>query len=298
VVAALILVPYYLDDSVKDAEDARHVVDLSVLGSVRDGGPPRGLRGIGRRRAERGKPRLATHRQPRSPAAEAYRTARWNIEFAADGPLHTLLLTSPAHAEGKTIVTANLAIAFAQAGRRVLLVDADLRRPGVHSLFGLANDRGLTTLLTNERTKADTIVHTTAQRGLSVLTAGPVPSNPAELLGAEHTRTTFEQLRTTCDLIVVDSPPLEAAADAAILSTLADGTVLVVDIGKSRRGSLQNAVASLGRAGAQVLGALLVELPDRTYSQYADPQAHAMAGDEPADARVPTTRKSTSGSAS
>ncbi len=133
--------------------------------------------------------RLAALLYPRSGVAEAYRTLRTNIEFASvDAPIRTLLVTSSIPGEGKTITAANLAIVFAQAGRRVLLVDADLRKPGVHVVFDLPNAHGLTTLLRSDEVSLDAIAQATEQDNLRVLTTGPLPPNPAELLGSQRMR--------------------------------------------------------------------------------------------------------------
>jgi non-specific protein-tyrosine kinase len=251
----------HLDDSIKDPDEVQEVAGLSTLGT------------IARMRGDRGRSeiyRLAALLYPRSGVAEAYRTLRTNIEFSSvDRPVRTLLVTSSIPGEGKTTTASNLAVVFAQAGRRVLLVDADLRKPGVHSVFDLPNARGLTSLLRSEQVDLDSTAQATEQENLRVLTTGPLPPNPAELLGSQRMRTVLDRLSAACDLVIVDSPPLQAVTDSAILSALLDGTILVVDAGRSRRGAVRLARESLAKAGASVLGAALNRVPDRARSNYS-----------------------------
>jgi capsular exopolysaccharide synthesis family protein len=206
--------------------------------------------------------RLALLLYPRSAAAEGYRSLRTNLEFASvDSPIETLLVTSAMPGEGKTVTAANLAIVFAQAGRRVLLVDADLRKPGVHTPFNIVNGRGLTTMLRGVETDVASLAHQTEEDNLRVLTAGPLPPNPAELLGSQRMRAVMDLLKADADLVIFDSPPLEAVTDSAILSSLVDGTLLVVDTARSRRRAVRLAREALERAGAKVLGAVLNRVP-------------------------------------
>ena len=243
----------------KDADTVQEVAGLSTLGTVArmqtDGG-----------RAEIY--RLATLLYPRSAVAEAYRTLRTNIEFASvDAPIRTLLVTSSAPNEGKTITSANLAVAFAQAGRPTLLVDADLRKPGVHGVFQLPNEQGLTTLLRNDECARDDLAHPTEQANLRIITTGPLPPNPAELLGSQRMRT-LERLRAEAELVIFDAPPLQAVTDAAVMSSYLDATVFVVDARRGHRRAVRLAHEALDRAGARVLGAVLNGIPDGDRSGY------------------------------
>ncbi len=250
----------YLDDSIKDSDAVQEATGLSTLGT------------IARMKGERGRKemyRLAPLLYPRSSAAEAYRTLRTNIEFASvDAPIRTLLVTSAVPGEGKTITAANLAIVFAQAGRRVLLVDADLRKPGVHVAFGLLNEQGLTTMLRSDDAGLASLVRATEVVNLLVLTTGPLPPNPAELVGSQRMAALLDELRQDSDLVIFDSPPLEAVTDAALLSSFADGTLLVVDASKSRRRAVRAAREALDRAGANVVGAVLNRTPARAAPAY------------------------------
>jgi capsular exopolysaccharide synthesis family protein len=238
----------YLDDSVKGADEIQDVTGLPTLGTIER------MKGDRRREMYR----LATLLYPRSSAAEAFRTLRANVEFASiDRPLRTLLVTSALPSEGKTVTSANLALAFAQNGRRVLLVDADLRRPGIDEIMDLSNTQGLTTLLRSDDSPLSAVVQHTENAKLDVLTTGPVPPNPAELLGSQRMRKVVASLEAAYELVIFDSAPLQVVADAAILSSFVDGMLLVVDAGKSRRGSLREARQSLTRADATVLGAVI-----------------------------------------
>lgn len=244
----------YLDDRVKTSEDVQEVAGLPSLGAVKR------IRG-GQGRGEIYQ--LVTLLYPRSAATEAYRTLRTNIEFASiDTPLGSLLVTSAVPGEGKTVTSANLAIAFAQTGRRVLLVDADLRKPGVDRIFNLPNDYGLTTLLHHETTNLSDVVQNTEQERLHALTTGHLVPNPAEVLGSQRMRTIIDRLRKEYDLLIVDSPPVQLVADPIILSSYLDGTLLVIDAARTRRAAVRHAMEALAKADAKMLGAVLNRLPE------------------------------------
>jgi non-specific protein-tyrosine kinase len=251
----------HLDDKIRDPDAVLEVAGLSTLGTI---GRMRG----GKERKEIY--RLAAILYPRSGDAEAYRALRTNIEFSSvDAPIRTLLVTSSIPGEGKTVTAANLAVVFAQTGRTVLLVDADLRKPGVHIMFDLPNVHGLTTLLRSDDVSLDAVAQTTEQENLRVLTTGPLPPNPAELMGTQRMRALLERLKTAADIIIVDSPPLQAVTDSAILSSFLDGTLLVIDAEHSRPRTVRLARETLGKAGANVLGAVLNRIAARAHSDYA-----------------------------
>jgi capsular exopolysaccharide synthesis family protein len=238
-----------LDDTIKTPDDIETLTGLPLLGTIvrMPGDKSRALQY-----------RLATILYPRSPAAEGFRHVRTNVEFASgETPLRSLLIASAVPGEGKTITASNLAVAFAQAGRTVCLVDADLRRPAVHSAFGLPNEHGLSSLLRGEEYTYHSVTHETEVPRLRVLTTGPLPPNPAELLASTRMRAIVAGLLEQVDLVVIDSPPLQAVTDAAILSSMVDGTVLVTAAGRTRRGSLLRGQDALQRVGAKVLGAML-----------------------------------------
>ena len=279
----------YLDDAIKDADEVQEVTGLSTLGT------------IARMKGDRSRSeiyRLVSLLYPRSSAAEAYKKLRTNIEFASvDAPIQALLVTSSIPGEGKTTTASNLAVVFAQAGRRVLLVDADLRKPGIHLNFDLPNAHGLTTLLRSDKASLDAIAQATEQENLRILTTGPLPANPAELLGSQRMRTILDRLKGTGDLLILDSPPLQAVTDSAILSSFVDGTLLVIDAGHSGRGHVRQGREALAKAGANVLGAVLNRIPTRDRVGYADYYGGYYDSDADREKRARGAARSPTGSA-
>ena len=262
VAATIAFVFEYLDDGVKSAEDVESAAGLPTLGTIMQIKGDKGRNEIYR---------LAALLYPRSGAAEAYRALRTNLEFASvDAPIRTLLVTSSAPGEGKTVTAANLAVVFAQAGRRVFLVDADLRKPGVHQMFDLPNEHGLTTLFRGDAVALDAVSHEGEQSNLRILTSGPLPPNPAEVLGSQRMRAVLERVMEGADLVIIDSPPLQAVTDSAVLSSYVDGTLFVIDARRSRRGTVRKAREALALAGANVLGAVLNRVPARSRSDYGE----------------------------
>ena len=249
----------YLDDSIASSDVVEEVTGLPTLGvvPVMKGDP---------KRSEIY--RLETLLNPRSPASETYRALRTNIEFASvDAPLTTLMVTSALPQEGKTTTAGNLAIVFAQGGSRVLLVDADLRKPGVHTLFGLPNQHGLTTLFRDEAATVTEVAAETELDNLRVVTSGPLPPNPAELLGSKRWLAILERLKAEADLVIVDSPPLQAVTDAALLAAVVDGTLLVIRAKRTRRGAVRQAREALARSGGNILGVAMNRLKKHEYDQ-------------------------------
>ncbi|HHY95407.1 MAG TPA: CpsD/CapB family tyrosine-protein kinase [Firmicutes bacterium] len=204
-------------------------------------------------------PRLLSYRNPKSPAAEAFRTLRTSLAFASPDPVRILLITSAGPEEGKSTVTSNLAVALAQAGKRVVLVDADLRKPNQHRVFEVPNHRGLTNVLVGEADVESVLVNTVVP-GVTLLSSGPIPPNPAELLDSDRARELWPALADRFDYVVIDSPPMVAVADAVILSAQAEGVLVVVRAGSTRSDLLRDAGALLQKAGARVLGAVLNEV--------------------------------------
>jgi succinoglycan biosynthesis transport protein ExoP len=264
-VAAVAFVVESMNETVRNADDVEAVAGIPTLGRIQQ------MRLRGRQSLYR----LAAVLQPRSPEAEAYRTLRTNVEFAAvDGPIRSLLVTSAVPGEGKTVTAANLAVVFAQAGRRVLLVDADLRTPGIDEIFTLENTQGLTTAIRDEM-PLDTFAATTEVEGLRVVTTGPLPPNPAEILASQRMRTIVTEAAKDYDLVILDSPPLDVVTDAAVLSSYLGGTLLVVDARRTRRTAVRRAREALEAADARVLGAVLNRIPDRSPADYRDYYAAA-----------------------
>ena len=205
---------------------------------------------------------LITLTDPRSPAAEAYRTLRTNLTFAAlDKPIETLLVTSPAPGEDKSTVLANLAVTMAQGEQSVILVDADLRRPSLHEIFGAANERGLTTMVVEETALDDPPLVDTGVDNLRLMPSGPLPPNPAGILGSRRMEEAIARLKTRADVILFDAPPVVAVTDAAVLGTKVDGVLLVVRAGRTRREHAQRARELLERGHVRIVGAVLNNAP-------------------------------------
>ena len=212
---------------------------------------------------------------PRSPIAEAYRGLRTNLTFSSlDRPLRTMLITSAGPEEGKSTVLANLAVTEAQAGRRVIIVDADLRRPRQHELFGISNATGLTTALADEKGLQNlslqaTVLQATEVPGLRVLTSGPLPPNPTELLASQPMAALQTAQSPQYDLVLFDAPPVVVVTDAAILASQVDGVLLVVNANGTRREHAQRAQQLLAKVNARIVGSVLNNAaPDRSLRPY------------------------------
>jgi len=201
--------------------------------------------------------RLITHIKPKSPVSEAYRTLRTNLHFTRpEDPVRTILVTSSGPTEGKTTTVANLAITLAHMGSRTLLVDSDLRRPVIHALFGLSKDRGLTNAIIGQLGVKEVVKPTTIEN-LGVVTCGTVPPNPSELLGSRKMKELVDEMKQHYDVILFDSPPVIAVTDAAVLSSIMDGVLLVIRSGKTQREAVARAFNLLDNVHARILGALL-----------------------------------------
>jgi non-specific protein-tyrosine kinase len=250
----------YIDDTLKTADDVHRALNLTILGRLT------------RIEGEGYPSKLVVIQRPRSSGAEAFRVLRTNLRLSAkDRPLHTLMVTSSNPQEGKSVTAANLAVALAQSGKQVILVDADLRHPTQHNIFGLNNDVGLTTLLLEEDANLTETLQTVSVTNLSVLPSGPLPDNPAELLGSKRMRDLIESLQQHADIVIFDSPPVMAVADTTILAVRLDGALLVVDSGKTRRTIAQRSKETLASVGARLVGVALNRMPARDgyyYSHY------------------------------
>jgi non-specific protein-tyrosine kinase len=202
---------------------------------------------------------LVMAQAPRSAAAEAYRTLSTNIQFSSlDRDVRTLLVTSVGPQEGKSIVLANLAITMAEGGKRVVMVDCDLRRPSLHLIVGLADQPGLTTMMLNDALAPP--LQATPYPNVSLVAAGPLPPNPAELISSERFTRVLAVIAAEADVVLVDAAPISAVTDATILATRVDGVLLVVDSGRTRRDPGRRAAEQLQRVGARVLGAVLTNV--------------------------------------
>jgi capsular exopolysaccharide synthesis family protein len=243
------LVSELLDPRVRSLEEMRKVIDFPVLGQVPQlvESSLAGARPIG----------LVSHIMPRSPSAEAFKVVRANLDCSRrNQEARVLMVTSPRAGEGKTAVASNLAICLAQVGRRVLLVDADLRRPMQHEIHGLRRECGLVQIL-REVMSLDRVVQATPVRNLEVVTSGPEVPNPAELLSVPALAEFFQRASTGYDTVIVDAPPLLAVADPAIIGALVDAVLLVVRVADTRRDDAARAVELLKGLGTPVVGGVI-----------------------------------------
>ncbi len=253
-----------IDRTVKVPTDIEHELGLPCLGLLPEMGKAsqgpayyaRPKRRHGKADAETGVPELVVHDRPLSSIAEAARTIRTNLMFMSpDNPHAVLLVTSAGPSEGKTTVACCIAVAMAQAGQSVALIDCDLRRPRLHRVFKFENTRGVTTaLLDHDYTGA---AHETPVPNLSVTTSGPIPPNPAELLHTESFKAFVDAVRAKYDRVIIDSPPVAAVTDPAVLSTLVDATVLVVRAFKTKKELARHAVRSVTSVGGNIAGVVL-----------------------------------------
>ena len=205
---------------------------------------------------------LVTLSEPRSAAAEAYRSLRTNLMFSSvDEPLHTLLVTSAARDDQKSLALANLAVTFAQGGNRTILVDSDLRQPRQHEIWGVDSERGLTSMMVDDELIADPPLSDTSVDDLQLLASGALPPNPADLLSGKRMDAIIAALKARADYVLFDSPPVLAATDAALLGIKLDGALLVVRAGETRRDHTADARQALERVHARVVGAVLTNAP-------------------------------------
>lgn len=200
---------------------------------------------------------LITQLNPRSPISEQYRTLRTNLEFSAvDEELKTILVTSSSPSEGKSMTTANLASVYAQQGKKVLLIDADLRKPTAHYTFRLDNLRGLSNVLVGE-SRLEEVINPSSIDHLEIISSGPIPPNPSELLGSNRMKALIEEARKLYDVILFDMPPVLAVTDAQILANFVDGSLLVIRSGQTENELAVKAKEALAPAKAKLLGTVL-----------------------------------------
>lgn len=211
---------------------------------------------------------LIANTNPRSPISEQYRTVRTNLQFTSvDNEVRSMLLTSAGPGEGKSMTTANLAVVYAQQGKRVLLVDADLRKPTIHYTFRLDNLHGLSNILVGE-TSMEEAVETSDIKNLDVISCGPIPPNPSELLGSRRMQAFIEAAKQKYDMVIFDMPPVLAVTDAKILSNYVDGAVLVVRSKKTENDAAKQALEALKSVHANVLGVVLNDRDKKEANHY------------------------------
>ncbi len=253
----------YFDNSIKSQEELEQLgfnilatIPKIEMSKVEEKLEAR-LSKLGPMEGKRIEARLITHLDPKSPVSEAYRSLRTNIQFShVDEKIGAVLVTSSGPKEGKSTTSANLVIAMAQSGKKVVLIDADLRRPVVHSIFGLEKDEGLTNYLMDD-ISFEQMIKPSIMENLYIIPSGVLPPNPSELLASEKMKALLEKLREEFDFILFDTPPIIAVTDAAILSTIVDGAILVVSSGHTNYDALVRAKSLLDAVNTRILGALL-----------------------------------------
>lgn len=216
---------------------------------------------------------LVTYYEPKSIISEQYRTLRTNLEFAQVGnQVKSIAITSSMPMEGKSTTSANLGYTMGQTGRNVLIVDSDLRKPTVHRTFKLNNEQGLTTLLANQELKFNQVVQKSKELGLYFLPSGPIPPNPAELIGSPQMSALMEELSENFDMVIYDTPPVNSVTDAQIIATRVDGVIMVVQQDYARKDQVKEAKQALENVNANILGVILNNVPfedGKGYGYYA-----------------------------
>lgn len=213
---------------------------------------------------------IVTHSDPKSTVSEAFRNLRTNVHYTnVDKEIKVLQITSSVQSEGKSTVSANYAVTVAQGGKKVLLMDCDLRKPQVHKLFNVNNKTGLSNILVGDASTEHNIQKTKVEN-LFILTSGPIPPNPSEMLDSRRMKELMESVADYFDMVVVDSPPILPVTDGLILSKIADGTLLVVSLGSTQKEALKKTVEALENIDANIIGTVVNKASTRSryYAQY------------------------------
>ncbi|MCK4725339.1 MAG: polysaccharide biosynthesis tyrosine autokinase, partial [Anaerolineales bacterium] len=248
ITGALAFAIEYLDNTLRTPDDIINVLQLPILGYIGEMKPALRMKGKDRL------PYIVEN--PRSPQAEAFRSLRTNLEFAGvDKHINTLYLTSPGVSEGKTTIAVNLAVVIAQSGKQVFLLDADLRRPNIHQVLNIPNSVGLSDIL-RDRSDIDEASNSWKYDQFSVITSGKLPPNPAEVLSSEKMAKILEDMKEKSDMVIVDGPPF-MLADASVLSSRADGVLIIIRLNRTQADEALSMLEQLERSGARVIGVVL-----------------------------------------
>ncbi len=260
----------YLDNTIKSEEDVERHLGLAVLGGIPE------VRGkdVG----------LISMTDPKSPFTEAFRTLRTNIQFSSiDKEIKALIVTSATPTEGKSTTSLNLASIIAQNNKKVLLIDCDLRKPKLHEKVGITNFEGLTNVLMGERTLEDVVHQYVGENSFYILPSGPIPPNPAELLGSNRMKSFLDSVREEFDMIILDSSPIGLVTDSAVLSNIADGILYVTAVGQTDIEIIKEGKELLDKVKANIIGVVLNRIPTRgrAYYRYHYYQYYSYYGNEP-----------------
>lgn len=210
-------------------------------------------------------------KEPKSIAAESYRTLRTNIQYSSfDKEYKVIVVTSSEQGEGKSTTSGNLALCMAQGDKKVVLIDCDLRRPSLHKKFKLSNLEGLSDIMIGKKDLNQVVNR--YNKNLVLITSGKIPPNPSEMLSSKAMSNLLDNLKVDFDYIILDTPPVQAVTDSQILSTKADGTILVIRADRTRRESVQNAVSLLKKVNSHIIGTVLngIETSRNKYYYYGD----------------------------
>lgn len=260
VVAAIAFLRFYFDDTVKDADDTEKIFGLPVTGRI--------LRSDAKATKRSGTNELIVERSPKSIVSENIKSLRTNLQFTAvDKDLNSILVTSTNASEGKSFVSSNLAVSFAQADKRVLLVDCDLRKGRLHKIFGVPNTSGLSNLLAADVRSFGKYIRKTKTKNLELITCGTYPPNPSELLASKKNSRLIQILCEFYDIVIFDGAPAGGLADSVILSSQVDETLIVVKEGVTNKNDLMVAKSSLDKVGAKIAG-LVFNMSSRKAAKY------------------------------
>lgn len=265
----------YLDDTIRSTEEIENYLQLPALAAIPtfEAMPKRRLALVGAEEAEqeRANSELLIYADSRSALAEAYRQLRTSILLSTAGHApKSLLITSSLPSEGKTTTATNTAISLAQTGAKVLIIDADMRRPRLHAVFNIGNGEGLSTLLSSELSDAETlaVIKQDPNTKLHLLTSGPIPPNPAELIGSDQMSNLLQFLSKEFTHVVIDSPPIASFTDGVLIASMVDGVILVVHAGKSSRQVIRRSRQLLNDIGAKIFGVVLNNANLRSQDNY------------------------------
>lgn len=245
----------FLDNTIKTSDDVERHLELSVIGAIPI--------------FEDTQDKLSIIENPKSPVSEAFRTLRTNIQFSSiDKEIKTIVVTSSGPSEGKSTIVSNLALTIAQSEKKVLLIDCDFRKPRINKILGLSNLKGLTNIFMGEEKLSDVVHRDESVNNLSILTSGPIPPNPSEILGSKKMVEFLNKVKEEYDIVILDTPPIGLVTDSAVLSTIADGVIFVTAVGQTDIEVGKRSKELLDKVNAKIFGVVLNKIPSKGSSYY------------------------------